>query len=330
MRTQVEKGHLFRELHQRRGILILPNPWDAGTAKLLASLGFEALATTSLGMSNALGRVDGEGSVSRAELLENCRVIAEATDLPVNADLENGYADDPEQAATILRDAAEMGVVGGSIEDWSGERVYDFHHAVERVVAGVEMARSLSVPFTFVARAENLIRGRPDLDDTIKRLQAFDGIVEVRPAADQILGPRYESERNRQAAGHLDACHHTLDRVVEIIDALAAPILDRAPNNTHLRRVAQDGCSLLGIIGVTVFKVGVDRQVGRLRDDAAVLQKLGAADRALPVDAAQRVGHAEAGGRQRLKTKRRQQLRSAGVPRVGQNQNSPTLVQLPK
>ena len=132
MRTQVEKGHLFRELHQRRGILILPNPWDAGTAKLLASLGFEALATTSLGMSNALGRVDGEGSVSRAELLENCRVIAEATDLPVNADLENGYADDPEQAATILRDAAEMGVVGGSIEDWSGERVYDFHHAVER------------------------------------------------------------------------------------------------------------------------------------------------------------------------------------------------------
>jgi 2-methylisocitrate lyase-like PEP mutase family enzyme len=139
MRTQVEKGHLFRELHQRRGILILPNPWDAGTAKLLASLGFEALATTSLGMSNALGRVDGEGSVSRAELLENCRVIAEATDLPVNADLENGYADDPEQAATILRDAAEMGVVGGSIEDWSGERVYDFHHAVERVVAAASI-----------------------------------------------------------------------------------------------------------------------------------------------------------------------------------------------
>jgi 2-methylisocitrate lyase-like PEP mutase family enzyme len=94
--------------------LILPNPWDAGTAKLLASLGFEALATTSLGMSNALGRIDGEGSVSRAELLENCRVIAHATDLPVNADLENGYADDPKEAATILRDAAEVGIVGGS------------------------------------------------------------------------------------------------------------------------------------------------------------------------------------------------------------------------
>src|SRR3984893_8641024 len=99
MRTQFEKGRLFQELHQRQGILILPNPWDAGTAKLLASVGFDALATTSLGMSNALGRVDGEGSVSRAELLENCRIIAEATDLPVNADLENGYADDPKEAA---------------------------------------------------------------------------------------------------------------------------------------------------------------------------------------------------------------------------------------
>jgi 2-methylisocitrate lyase-like PEP mutase family enzyme len=156
MRSQAEKGRLFRELHARPGILILPNPWDAGTAKLLASLGFEALATTSLGMANALGRVDAEGSVSRAELLENCRVIAGATDLPVNADLENGYADDPKEAASILRDAAEMGVVGGSIEDWSGERIYDFDHAVERVAAGVEVARSLPVPFTFVARAENL------------------------------------------------------------------------------------------------------------------------------------------------------------------------------
>ena len=184
MVTQAEKGRLFRELHQRPGILILPNPWDAGTAKLLAWVGFEALATTSLGMSNALGRVDGEGSVSRAELLENCRIIAEATDLPVNADLENGYADDPQEAATILRDAAEMGVVGGSIEDWSGERIYDFQHAVERVAAGVEMARSLPVPFTFVARAENLIRGRPDLDDTIKRLQAFE-----KAGADVLYAP---------------------------------------------------------------------------------------------------------------------------------------------
>src|SRR5436305_8185859 len=184
MRSHAEKGRLFQELHKRREILILPNPWDAGTAKLLASLGFEALATTSLGMSNALGRIDGEGFVSRAELLENCRAIAQATDLPVNADLENGYADDPKEAATILRDAAEVGIVGGSIEDWSGERIFDFNHAVERVVAGVEMARSLPVPFTFVARAENLIRGRPDLDDTIKRLQAYE-----KAGADVLYAP---------------------------------------------------------------------------------------------------------------------------------------------
>jgi 2-methylisocitrate lyase-like PEP mutase family enzyme len=184
MRTQAEKGRLFKERHAKPGILLLPNPWDAGTAKLLASLGFEALATTSLGMSNALGRVDGEGSVSRAELLENCRVIASATDLPVNADLENGYADDPKEAAAILRDAADVGIVGGSIEDWSGDRIYDFNHAVERVAAGVEVARSLPVPFTFVARAENLIRGRPDMDDTIRRLQAFE-----RAGADVLYAP---------------------------------------------------------------------------------------------------------------------------------------------
>lgn len=184
MPTQEEKGRLFKERHAEPGILVLPNPWDAGTAKLLQSLGFEALATTSLGMAIALGRPDGDGSVSRAELIENCRTIAGATDLPVSADLENGYADDPKEAATILRDAAAAGIVGGSIEDWSGERIYDFNHAVERVVAGVEMARSLPVPFTFVARAENLIRGRIDLDDTIKRLQAFE-----KAGADVLYAP---------------------------------------------------------------------------------------------------------------------------------------------
>ncbi|CAN5850504.1 isocitrate lyase/phosphoenolpyruvate mutase family protein [soil metagenome] len=184
MPTQAEKGQTFRDLHARPGILLLPNPWDAGTAKLLQSLGFEALATTSLGMSIALGRRDGDGAVSREELLGNCRIIAEATDLPVNADLENGYADDPKEAATILRDAAAAGIVGGSIEDWSGERIYDFNHAVERVAAGVEMARSLSVPFTFTARTENLIRGVNDLDDTIRRLQAYE-----KAGADVLYAP---------------------------------------------------------------------------------------------------------------------------------------------
>ena len=184
MRTQVEKGRWFKARHAEPGLILLPNPWDAGTARILESMGFEALATTSLGMAIALGRPDGENAVSRAELIENCQRIAAATDLPVNADLENGYADDPKEAATILREAAEVGIVAGSIEDWSGERIYDFNHAVERVVAGVEMARSLPVPFTFVARAEGFGRGKESLDDTIKRLQAFE-----KAGADVLYAP---------------------------------------------------------------------------------------------------------------------------------------------
>ncbi len=186
MPTQAEKGRLFRERHGKPGIILLPNPWDAGTAKLLQSMGFEALATTSLGMSIALGRADGENAVRRAELIANCRQIAEATDLPVNADLENGYADDPKEAASILREAAEAGIVAGSIEDWSGEKIYDFNHAVERVVACVEVARSLPVPFTFVARAEGYGKRLESLDDTLKRLQAFE-----KAGADVLYAPHF-------------------------------------------------------------------------------------------------------------------------------------------
>jgi len=176
MRTQAERARLFRALHERPGIFVMPNPWDAGTAKLFASLGFEALATTSFGLANALGRVDGTRAVSRVELIANCREIAQATELPVNADLENGYADDPKEAAAIIRLAAEAGVVGGSIEDATGddaEPIYEFNLAVERVAAAAEVAHSLPFPFTFTARAENFLHGRRDLDDTVKRLQAF-------------------------------------------------------------------------------------------------------------------------------------------------------------
>jgi len=176
MLTQAERARAFRALHQRPGIFVMPNPWDAGTAKLFASLGFEALATTSFGLANALGRVDGALAVSRKELIANCRDIAAATDLPVNADLENGYADDPKKAAEIIGLAAEAGIVGGSIEDATGneaEPIYDFNLAVERVAAAAEAAHSLSFPFTFTARAENFLHGRRDVDDTVKRLQAF-------------------------------------------------------------------------------------------------------------------------------------------------------------
>src|SRR5712691_3881725 len=187
MRTQAEKAAAFRALHERPGAFIIPNPWDAGTAKLLASLGFEALATTSLGFANSLGRPDGTGVVSRSEVLENCRVIASATELPVNADLENCYAHEPEAAADMIRLAANAGVVGGSIEDATGDPgnpIYDFALAVERVHAAVEVARSLAVPFMLTARAENLLHGRLDLDDTMKRLQAFE-----KAGADVLYAP---------------------------------------------------------------------------------------------------------------------------------------------
>ncbi len=176
MRTQAERARAFRALHERPGIFIMPNPWDAGTAKLFASLGFEALATTSLGLANALGRVDGALAISRDELIANCREIAAATELPVNADLENGYADDPGKAAAIFKLAADAGIVGGSIEDASGnpdKPIYDFSLAVERVAAAAETAHALPFPFMLTARAENFLHGRRDLDDTVRRLQAF-------------------------------------------------------------------------------------------------------------------------------------------------------------
>src|SRR6478752_4216910 len=173
MLSQMEKAELFKSLHARPGAFIIPNPWDAGTAKLLAAMGYEALATTSLGLANTLG----SAKVSLDAIIENCRDIAQATDLPVNADLENCGADDPKSAAKAIARAAEAGVVGGSIEDYTGNPsnpIYDFSLAVERVHAAVEAARALPFPFTLTARAENLLHGRNDLDDTIKRLQAFE------------------------------------------------------------------------------------------------------------------------------------------------------------
>lgn len=176
--TQAEKALRFRALHERPGAFVIPNPWDAGTARILTRLGFEALTTTSAGLAFVLGRRDGDGSVSREEALANARAIVEATDLPVAADLENGYGHAPRDAAETIRLAGvSAGLVGASIEDASGDParpIYDFQHAVERVAAAAEAARALSFPFTLVGRAENYLHGRPDLDDTIRRLQAFE------------------------------------------------------------------------------------------------------------------------------------------------------------
>jgi 2-methylisocitrate lyase-like PEP mutase family enzyme len=173
MRTQAEKAAAFQELHRRPGTFIVPNPWDAGTARLLASLGFEALATTSLGLANIHGR----GTVSADEIIDNARTIAAATDLPTNGDLENCGADEPEEAAEMIRRASEAGLAGGSIEDYTGDKanpIYGFNLAVERVHAAVEMAKKLPIPFVLTARAEQLIHGSTDLDSTISRLQAFE------------------------------------------------------------------------------------------------------------------------------------------------------------
>lgn len=176
MTTQAEKGALFKALHQAAEPLVLPNPWDAGTAKLCAALGFRALATTSAGTAYVLGRPDAAGAVTRAEALANAKAIAEAVDIPVSADLENCYADAPTDAAATIPLAAGAGLVGCSIEDASGrpgDQIYPFELAVERVKAAVAATRKVAFPFTLAARAENFLHGRHDLDDTIKRLQAY-------------------------------------------------------------------------------------------------------------------------------------------------------------
>jgi 2-methylisocitrate lyase-like PEP mutase family enzyme len=172
LQTQEEKGKAFAALHAGAPFVI-PNPWDAGSARVLAALGFQALASTSSGFAFTLGRLDGD--VTLDEVVEHTAALDRATDLPVSVDLENGYGADPKSAALAITRAAEAGAVGGSIEDYDpGGALYELDHAVERIEAAVEAARRLPFPFTLTARAENHIRGNPDLDDTIRRLQAFE------------------------------------------------------------------------------------------------------------------------------------------------------------
>ena len=209
MATQKERAEVFKASHEREGAFVMPNPWDVSSARLLAGLGFEALATTSAGFANSLGRLDGQ--VALHEVLAHCHDLCAATDLPVSADLENCFADDPEKAAETILLAARAGLVGGSIEDYSGDPsnpIYDFGLAVERVRAAAEAAHSLDFPFTLTARAENLLRGRQDLDDTIRRLRAFEAA-----GADVLYAPALA----------------TLDEVRLVTSALGKPLNVLAP-----------------------------------------------------------------------------------------------------
>jgi 2-methylisocitrate lyase-like PEP mutase family enzyme len=183
--SQLEKSNRFRALHQGPKAFVIANPWDAGSARILAGLGYQALATSSGAAAGVLGRRDGK--ITRDEALAQARAIVAATDLPVSADLEKGFGDSPAAAAETIRLAAETGLVGGSIEDATGDKdkpLYDLGHAVERVAAAAEAARKLGFGFMLTARSENFLRGRPDLDDTIRRLQAFE-----KAGADVLMAP---------------------------------------------------------------------------------------------------------------------------------------------
>jgi len=211
MISQQEKAFRFRALHQREAAFILPNPWDIGTARLLAQTGFEALATTSAGFAFSRGLPD--GSLSCADVLAHAAAIASATELPVSGDLENGFGDEPEIAAETIRLAAAVGLVGGSIEDASRHAdspIYDVDHAVERVHAAAEAARALPFPFMLTARAENYLCGRPDLRDTIRRLQRYQGA-----GADVLYAPGLTTREE------ISAVVRSVDRPVNVLMGLA-------------------------------------------------------------------------------------------------------------
>lgn len=231
MATQADKARSFVALHGREGAFVIPNPWDIGSARLLEGLGFEALATTSSGFAHTLGRADGE--VSRAEKIAHCRALCEATELPISADLEQCFADDPETAAETIALAAEAGVIGASIEDYSGnpaQPIYDFTLAVERVAAAVETARKLDFPFTLTARAEALLRGGSDLDEVIRRLQAFE-----QAGADVLYAPALT----------------TLEQVHSVTSALGKPVNVLSPflRGVSVAELAEAGAKRISIGG---------------------------------------------------------------------------------
>jgi 2-methylisocitrate lyase-like PEP mutase family enzyme len=232
--TQQQKGEAFRALHEGDPFVI-PNPWDAGAAKILAGLGFKALATTSSGFAFTLGRPD--GNVTLDEVRDHVALLSEATDLPLSVDLENGYGPEPEDAARAITAAAEAGAVGGSIEDYDREedRIYELDHAVERITAAVERINAtINFPFTLTARAENHLHGNPSLEDTIARLQAFE-----EAGADVLFAPGLR----------------TADDMKAICSALSKPVnvLVFGPHQLSFEEVIATGAQRVSIGGSLTF-----------------------------------------------------------------------------
>ena len=244
--TQREKAERFRALHQS-GTFVIPNPWDAGSARVFEALGFEALATTSSGFAFTLGRLDGAATID--DVCEHVRALDAATSLPISTDLENGYGPDPDDAANAITRAAEAGAVGGSIEDYDPSgALYGLEHATERVAAAVEAARALDFPFTLTARAENHIRGNPDLDDTIGRLQAYE-----RVGADVLYAPGLRT---------IDDIHAVCEAVTRPVNVLARPDLS-------FDEIAGAGARRISVGGALTW-VAVAAMAGaaqRIRDD---------------------------------------------------------------
>jgi len=242
MRTQTEKGIVFRALHERDRAFIIPNPWDVGTARVLAHLGFEALATTSAGYAFSIGRRD--NTVGRDRMIAHVRDMVAATDLPVSADLENGFGDDPETAAETIKLGAAAGLVGGSIEDSNGRRadpIYELERAAERVRAAAEAAHALPFSFTLTARAENYLFGRRDLSDTIKRLQAYQ-----EAGADVLYAPGLASKDD------IAAVVSSLDRPVNVLMGLSGGRLSLSElSKIGVRRVSVG--SVLSRVGLTAL-----------------------------------------------------------------------------
>ena len=262
--SQEERGRRFAELHQGPCFLI-PNPWDGGTAKVFEALGFEALATTSSGFAFTLGRADGQ--VTLDEVVEHVKVLVEACGLPVSVDLENGFGDAPEQAARAVEAVAAVGAVGGSIEDWVEEAgIYDLGHAAERVAAAAQAAREQPFPFLLTARAENHIRGNPDLDDTIARLRAYE-----EAGADVLYAPGLAD------AAEIAAVTSAVSRPVNV---LARPSLSVAEiADAGARRISVGGSltwAATEALGAIATRMLEDGDLSGLRGGRQVYEWLGA------------------------------------------------------